>query len=152
MVKAVLNYKVRIERIENKSKVDQLYRRFLLAKFFVKGWGEPENLHRIFAFRKKMANKNLCYSLVDPHTPVTITKKEMKRNYVLYEGHFKSPFDLHLPGLLPVSSQNAYFQMILPHRWAREDYRPVCIQLAGTGDHVSYLLLSSRTNLSLRTT
>ncbi|KAA0184199.1 hypothetical protein HAZT_HAZT001255 [Hyalella azteca] len=82
-----------------------------------------------------MADKNLCYSLVDPLTPVTISKKQIRRSYVLYEGHFMSPFDLHLPGLLPEASRKAHFQMILPHKWAKDDYRPVCIQLAGTGDH-----------------
>lgn len=32
--------------------------------------------------------------------------------------------------------KDAYFQMILPKKWKAEDYKPVCIHFAGTGDHV----------------
>jgi hypothetical protein len=42
---------------------------------------------------------------------------------------------MHLPGLIPEASREAHFQMILPKKWASEDYKPVCVHLAGTGDH-----------------
>lgn len=32
--------------------------------------------------------------------------------------------------------EDAYFQMILPLKW-KSEYKPVCIHLAGTGDHVN---------------
>lgn len=32
--------------------------------------------------------------------------------------------------------EDAYFQMILPLKW-KSEYKPVCIHLAGTGDHVT---------------
>lgn len=40
-----------------------------------------------------------------------------------------------LPGLVPEDVQDAYFQMVLPLKWA-SNYKPICIHLAGTGDHV----------------
>ncbi|XP_040274369.1 protein ABHD18 isoform X2 [Bufo bufo] len=54
------------------SKLDVLYRRLLLAKFFIRGWGKPEDLKQ--------------------------------------------------------------FQFLVPKEW-KSKYRPVCIHLAGTGDH-----------------
>lgn len=29
------------------SRIDQIYRNILLSKFFVKGWGDPENMKRL---------------------------------------------------------------------------------------------------------
>jgi hypothetical protein len=45
--------------------------------------------------------------------------------------------ELHLPGIVPEEAQNAHFQMILPNKWPEENYKPVCLHLAGTGDHVN---------------
>lgn len=42
-----------------------------------------------------------------------------------------------MPGLVPKESLNAHFQMILPLKWKDEKYKPLCVHLAGTGDHVS---------------
>ena len=41
-----------------------------------------------------------------------------------------------MPGLVPEASKDAHFQMILPNEWKEDDYKPVCLHLAGTGDHV----------------
>jgi len=54
----------------------------------------------------------------------------------MMEGKFVSPFEHILPGLMPKESIEAKFQMVLPHKWEQQEYKPVCIQLAGTGDHV----------------
>ncbi|KAJ8950343.1 hypothetical protein NQ318_021203 [Aromia moschata] len=45
------------------SRLDVYYRKFLLTKYFVKGWGSPENLQRLFDFRQKISNRETCYSL-----------------------------------------------------------------------------------------
>ena len=37
------------------SKFDSLYRKFLLTKFFTKGWGKPEHMRRIMALRRTIA-------------------------------------------------------------------------------------------------
>lgn len=54
----------------------------------------------------------------------------------IIEGKFRSPFASHMPGLVAPEVQDAFFQMVLPLHWSN-DYKPVCIHLAGTGDHVS---------------
>lgn len=48
-----------------------------------------------------------------------------------------TPMEFHLPGLVPKESIDAHFQMILPLKWKNEKYKPICVHLAGTGDHVS---------------
>lgn len=46
-----------------------------------------------------------------------------------------TPLELYLPGLVPEEAQDAHFQMMLPLKWKEHDYKPVCVHLAGTGDH-----------------
>ena len=57
-----------------KSKLDHIFRRILLTKFFTKGWGEPENLRQIFAFRKLLAKRENAVKFIDPDHPVNVTK------------------------------------------------------------------------------
>uniref|UniRef100_A0A8V0Y2T4 Abhydrolase domain containing 18 n=1 Tax=Gallus gallus TaxID=9031 RepID=A0A8V0Y2T4_CHICK len=80
------------------SKLDVLYRKLLLTKLFIRGWGKPEDLKRIFEFRKIIGNREKCQTLVSKDYPVFIDK------------------------------------FITPRRW-NSKHRPVCIHLAGTGDH-----------------
>ena len=60
------------------------------------------------------------------------------------EYEFKSPLTKILPGSLPKESEKVRFQFVIPHSWydgkkktsnSREKRQPVCIHLAGTGDH-----------------
>ncbi|XP_064481317.1 protein ABHD18-like isoform X2 [Ornithodoros turicata] len=46
-----------------------------------------------------------------------------------------SPFVQYLPEVVPKESHKAWFQVLLPRHWVTEPLRPVCIHLAGTGDH-----------------
>lgn len=76
------------------SRVDQIYRSILLSKFFVRGWGKPENLRRIFAFRKILSNREKCQHLVDKNHPVTVTKVRVKsffnlRNFFIHLFHYR---------------------------------------------------------------
>ncbi|KAJ8979879.1 hypothetical protein NQ317_017502 [Molorchus minor] len=119
------------------SRLDIVYRKLLLTKFFVKGWGSPENLKRLFDFRKIISNREECYKLVPRNYPITIINAITRSDCQMVEGKFRSPFALHLPGLVSEEVHNSYFQMILPLHWKDEPYRPMCIHLAGTGDHVS---------------
>ncbi|XP_037784647.1 protein ABHD18-like isoform X2 [Penaeus monodon] len=116
------------------SRVDQIYRSILLSKFFVRGWGKPENLRRIFAFRKIISNREKCQHLVDKNHPVTVTKETDNGDHILLEAEFVSPFVEQLPGLLPKESEKATFQFVYPKTW-RTHLRPTCLHLAGTGDH-----------------
>ncbi|XP_076319533.1 protein ABHD18 [Tachypleus tridentatus] len=117
------------------SKLDVVYRSILLTKFFTKGWGNPEKLKRLFEFRKTISNRETCQHLVSPDYPVYIDKAEEYPQYKVLDGHFLSPLVHHLPGVVPKESQIARFQVLLPKEWPADSLRPVCLHLAGTGDH-----------------
>jgi hypothetical protein len=53
------------------------------------------------------------------------------------EGEFESPLQANLPNIMPEETKIAYFQMILPKQWKSEKIKPICLHLAGTGDHVN---------------
>ncbi|ELU04328.1 hypothetical protein CAPTEDRAFT_223901 [Capitella teleta] len=116
------------------SQFDVIYRRFLLTKFFTKGWGDPENLKRIFDFRKILSNRDQCQQLVPKDYPIHIDKDEAQSEIRILHGHFKSPFVDQLPGIMPKEVETAKFQIILPMQW-KSKLKPVCLHLAGTGDH-----------------
>ncbi|XP_068596389.1 protein ABHD18 [Brachionichthys hirsutus] len=115
------------------SRLDVFYRRLLLTKLFIGGWGKPEDLKRIFEFRKVVGDREKCKSLVPKDYPVYISKTEDLSDCQILEGFFLSPLEHFLPGILPPEAVKARFQFILPKRWQKN--RPVCIHLAGTGDH-----------------
>ncbi|XP_073093155.1 protein ABHD18 isoform X2 [Manis javanica] len=52
----------------------------------------------------------------------------------ILDGHFVSPMAHYVPDIMPTESVIARFQFIVPKEW-NSKYRPVCIHLAGTGDH-----------------
>ncbi|CAH1103201.1 unnamed protein product [Psylliodes chrysocephalus] len=116
------------------SRLDVLYRKILLSKYFTKGWGSPENMHKLFDFRKLISNRETCYRLVPKEYPIKIINVVNRSDCRIIEGKFRSPFSLHLPGLVREEVQDSYFQMILPLKW-KSNYKPMCIHLAGTGDH-----------------
>lgn len=117
------------------SRLDAVYRSILLTKFFTKGWGSPQNLKRIFEFRRVIANREACYNLIPRDYPINITKDEEWSDCHIIEGCFQSPFDKHLPGIMPNETITAHFQLVLPRRWHSHKSKPVCLHLAGTGDH-----------------
>ncbi|XP_075159420.1 protein ABHD18 isoform X2 [Haematobia irritans] len=117
-----------------KSKLDSVYRRMLITRFFERGWGKPENLQRLFQFRKIISHRNTCFPLVPKDYPVDIIKQEKHPDGVILEGKFLTPLELHLPGIVPKAAQDAHFQVILPNKWY-DNMKPMCIHLAGTGDH-----------------
>lgn len=115
------------------SRLDVFYRRLLLTKLFIGGWGKPEDLKRIFEFRKLIGDRNKCTGLVPDNYPVYIDKTEEHSDCHIHNGFFISPLVHLVPGILPPEAVKARFQFIVPKRWQRN--RPVCIHLAGTGDH-----------------
>uniref|UniRef100_A0A3B1JT77 Abhydrolase domain containing 18 n=1 Tax=Astyanax mexicanus TaxID=7994 RepID=A0A3B1JT77_ASTMX len=115
------------------SRLDVLYRKLLLTKLFIQGWGKPEDLKRIFEFRKIIGNRDKCKHLVPRDYPVFTDKVEDHSDCKIHNGHFISPLEHLVPGVLPAESVKARFQFIVPKRWRK--HRPVCIHLAGTGDH-----------------
>ncbi|XP_034738956.1 protein ABHD18 isoform X2 [Etheostoma cragini] len=115
------------------SRLDVFYRRLLLTKLFIGGWGKPEDLKRIFEFRKIIGDRERCRSLVPKDYPVYINKTEEHADCKIHDGFFISPLEHLVPGILPPEAVKARFQFIVPKRWQKN--RPVCIHLAGTGDH-----------------
>ncbi|XP_026185709.1 protein ABHD18 isoform X3 [Mastacembelus armatus] len=115
------------------SRLDVFYRRLLLTKLFIGGWGKPEDLKRIFEFRKVIGDREKCKSLVAENYPVYINKTEENSECQIHDGYFISPLEHLVPGILPPEAVKARFQFIVPKRWKKN--RPVCIHLAGTGDH-----------------
>ncbi|KAM3937992.1 LOW QUALITY PROTEIN: protein ABHD18 [Leptodactylus fuscus] len=116
------------------SKLDVLYRRLLLTKFFIRGWGKPEDLKQIFEFRKIIGNREKCQHLVPKDYPVHIDKVEEQTDCKILDGHFTSPLVHYVPDVMPSETVIARFQFIVPKEW-KSKYRPVCLHLAGTGDH-----------------
>ncbi|XP_067849695.1 protein ABHD18 isoform X2 [Heptranchias perlo] len=89
------------------SKLDVLYRRLLLTKLFIQGWGKPDDLRRLFEFRKTIGNREKCQQLVPKDYPIFIDKMEEQADCQIMDGHFVSPLDHHLPGIMPAESVKA---------------------------------------------
>jgi hypothetical protein len=118
-----------------KSKSDVFYRRLILSSFFSKGWGNLDDYKRLFECRDYFNVPSKCSEIATPCYPVSIDKSWKKDSYYIAEGHFLSPVAKYFPGLLPTESEIARFQVITPTKWQDKNKKPICIQLAGTGDH-----------------
>jgi hypothetical protein len=94
-------------------------------------------IFRIFEFRKIISNRETASKLVPNDYPVEIVSETQTSDCKIIEGKFLTPLELYLPGLVPEAAKDAHFQMILPNKWKDDDCKPVCLHLAGTGDHVS---------------
>jgi hypothetical protein len=93
-------------------------------------------MKKIFMYRKLMANKMKCNNLVDKDYPITIDKEiEKSATYSVFDGHFESPMVKYFGDMIPKESQTAKFQLVLPKKWNDSELKPLCIHLAGTGDH-----------------
>uniref|UniRef100_A0A3Q3JTJ6 Abhydrolase domain containing 18 n=1 Tax=Monopterus albus TaxID=43700 RepID=A0A3Q3JTJ6_MONAL len=130
------------------SRLDVFYRRLLLTKLFIGGWGKPEDLKRIFEFRKIIGDRDKCKSLVPMNYPVYINKTEEHSECYIHDGFFISPLEHFIPGILPPEAVKARFQFIVPKRWQKN--KPVCIHLAGTGDHVRLLTFQPQYSLNFK--
>lgn len=103
-----------------------------------------DNLKRLFAMRKIVADREKCNKLVEWNHKIHIgSEVESGSNHVVYDGHFESPMVKYLAESIPVEAQIARFQLILPKTWHHSKLKPICVHLAGTGDHVSVLLVLS---------
>ncbi|XP_071481684.1 protein ABHD18-like [Diadema antillarum] len=116
------------------STFDVIYRRLLLSKFFTRGWGSPATIKRQFDFLRVLADRSTCQQLVDENYPVSVDSDVEKGEVRILEGHFRSPFDKYLPNVMPSEVKTARFQLVVPTRWPTHR-KPVCIHMAGTGDH-----------------
>lgn len=119
---------------EKASTLDRFFRSLLLSKFFTKGWGNPATIKRQFDFLRVLGDRSSCQNLVNEHYPVNIDSDVEKGDVRILDGHFRSPFDRYLPNVMPKEVKTARFQLIVPVKWPTHR-KPVCIHMAGTGDH-----------------
>ena len=117
------------------SQSDVIYRRFVLSKFFPKGWGDISVYERLREARKVIVDRKKSNNLTSTRYPVQLDKTWTKESCYIAEGHFTSPLAQHFPGLLPKESEKAHFQVIVPKKWSKNGRKPMCLHLAGTGDH-----------------
>lgn len=129
------------------SKFDQIYRRFIITKFFSQGWGKPEDLKEFIRLQKLLKDRSVAQTLVSPNHPVDIQTKIKTDHYAIYEGSFRTPLvevsQLEVPRIL----HKVRFEMIVPSKvnlstneqysdfFTARNMKPACIHLAGTGDH-----------------
>jgi len=116
------------------SRLDQFYRSLVLSKFFPKGWGSKEKLIKLLELRKVVSNRAKCQALIDDDYQININSMQEVGSCHLVNGSFTSPLAKIAPGLLPPQAETAHFQFVLPNNWTSPD-RPLCIHMAGTGDH-----------------
>ncbi|GJQ68053.1 hypothetical protein Trydic_g10678 [Trypoxylus dichotomus] len=117
------------------SRLDIYYRKLILSKFFTKGWGDPEKIMKLLKFRRIVSTRNSCYNLVQADHHIEIISQQSLADCYVAQGKFKSPFALHLPDIVPDEIREAFFEIIIPKKWNLHPYKPICIHLAGTGDH-----------------
>lgn len=90
---------------------------------------------RLLEVRKIVSDRDRCNGLISKQYPVELTKSWTTEHCHIAEGHFTSPLAQHFPGLLPKESEKACFQIIVPKKWPQQGRKPLCLHLAGTGDH-----------------
>jgi len=121
------------------SRLDHIYRSVLLTKFFTRGWGKPNHLEQIIKLRKVIGRRETNEEyLKTPASVIKITKEEQQEDAVLLSGEFNSPILRFLDDdIIPPEVQTSHFQAILPKAWTSqsEQFRPLVLQFAGTGDH-----------------
>ncbi|KAF5288142.1 hypothetical protein FQA39_LY15486 [Lamprigera yunnana] len=117
------------------SRLDKFYRKILLNRFFVRGWGNPDHILRLVEFRKLISNRIKCITLVPEDSSITILTSQKFSTYEIIEGKFTTPLAKYLPDIVIPEIRDAHFELIVPLEWESRLYRPLCIHLAGTGDH-----------------
>nr|XP_007997951.1 protein ABHD18 isoform X4 [Chlorocebus sabaeus] len=144
------------------SKLDILYRRLLLTKLFIRGWGRPEDLKRLFEFRKMIGNRERCQNLVSSDYPVHIDKIEEQSDCKILDGHFVSPMAHYVPDIMPIESVIARRSSLknvsdlfvmggalvlesaaLLHWLEREGYGPLGMTGISMGGHMASLAVSN---------
>jgi hypothetical protein len=116
------------------SRADVFYRKIVRNTFFSKGWGSLEAYRGLQRLKRDLFNAEKFQEIVLSGS-VRIDKYSSGKqdSFSILDGHFVSPLAKYYPGLLPKESEIAHFQAIIPKQ--RDGKQPMCIQLAGTGDH-----------------
>lgn len=120
------------------SRADVLYRKIARNTFFGHGWGSIETYRGLQRLKRDIFNREKFKEIVLSETVKIDKLNEVSSKqdaFSILEGHFVSPLAKYYPGLLPKESEIAPFQAIVPKRSRSDEKLPMCIQLAGTGDH-----------------
>ncbi|CAF0810744.1 unnamed protein product [Rotaria sordida] len=119
---------------------DKLFRRLVISKSFIRGWGNPLHLQELCVSRReKVAIRNECLKLVPAESiqenTVEIVKQEIKGDRQYIDAKFRSPIANHMGHMVPTEVATAHFQLVLPHdHRVGMDSIPINICYAGTGD------------------
>ena len=107
-----------------------------MSKFFQHGWGDLETYRKLAELQQLVWNKQKMREIYKFLQNVDIKLsdgKKLNSCMTVFKGEFKSPLASLAPKMLPTESQTAHFQLVLPNKWDKQ--KPLCIHLAGTGDH-----------------
>uniref|UniRef100_A0A1I7UC15 AB hydrolase-1 domain-containing protein n=1 Tax=Caenorhabditis tropicalis TaxID=1561998 RepID=A0A1I7UC15_9PELO len=103
----------------------------ILSQLFTKSWGHPDVIKQMAKYRREVMSKRLVMDYVKELNPqIDLVKKVSKNGVTSYEGFFTSPHAVLFPDHMPGKVARAHFRAYLP-----DTHGPVCIHLAGTGDH-----------------
>lgn len=127
-----------VSSVVRNASTDKIFRTATqyMAKFFNQGWGDIATYRKLASLQKIVCDKE---QLNDVHNflktvDIKLSKgKKLNSCMTVYRGEFKSPLASLAPRMLPIESETAHFQLVLPNNWTTQ--KPVCIHLAGTGDH-----------------
>ena len=120
------------------SRADRFYRKFVRNTFFSKGWGSLEAYRGLQKLKKDLFNIEKFQEMVRCESvklDSVTNSTNVNDPFSVINGHFVSPLTRYYPGLLPKESEIAYFQAIIPTKRRKDGKIPMCIHLAGTGDH-----------------
>lgn len=84
---------------------------------------------------------NISNIIKSTNKVITYFQKKEDSDSITLEGVFQSPFAYFLPNIVPKESHLAHFQVILPKNWPSKNFKPICLHMASTGDHVSIYFL-----------
>jgi len=96
----------------------------------------PIEITKVFNFFTNTNSLLASEKIIPSIYGFSVKQDEVWSDCHVIEGQFESPFEKHLPGIMPDKTKIAYFQMILPPKWNSHKVKPICLHLAGTGDHV----------------
>lgn len=107
-----------------------------VSKFFSGGWGKIDTLRQLSALQETVLDERKLlrdvYSVLEK-TEIEVSKgRKITSSVTSFSGKFKSPLNQFVPNALP-EHDVVRFEVVLPNAW--KSSKPVCINLAGTGDH-----------------
>lgn len=95
-------------------------------------------MSKLLNFRKNLlSSREAGSALVKEDYPIKFYKEKPWHDATVLQGKFETPMKHLLPEIVPPEVELAHFQIIVPKswNWEKTTSKPICIHLAGTGDH-----------------